>query len=157
MDMEISEHAISNVSVDEGLYSRQLYVMGFEAQRKMAQSDVLLVGLNGLGIEVAKNIILAGVKSVTVLDNIPVSYEDLSSQFYCTESDIGRPRSTVCVPKLAELNPYVPVSVIYDDLTTSLVSGFRVVVLIDVKQALRQEIANYCHTNKIAVIISDIY
>ncbi len=30
--------------IDEGLYSRQLYVMGHEAQRRMAASDVLIVG-----------------------------------------------------------------------------------------------------------------
>jgi len=54
--------------VDEGLYSRQLYVFGHEAQQKMQQSNVLLIGLGGLGVEFAKNVILAGVKSVTLFD-----------------------------------------------------------------------------------------
>ena len=40
--------------VDEALYSRQLYVMGHEAQKKMSASNVLLIGLKGLGIEIAK-------------------------------------------------------------------------------------------------------
>jgi hypothetical protein len=44
--------------VDESLYSRQLYVMGHEAQRRLTTSSALVVGLNGLGCEVAKNIIL---------------------------------------------------------------------------------------------------
>lgn len=30
--------------IDEGLYSRQLYVMGHEAQKRMASSDVLIIG-----------------------------------------------------------------------------------------------------------------
>jgi ubiquitin-activating enzyme E1 len=47
--------------IDESLYSRQLYVMGHEAMRRMARSDVLIVGLNGLGVEAAKNVILAGI------------------------------------------------------------------------------------------------
>ena len=55
--------------IDESLYSRQLYVMGHEAQRRMAVSDVLIVGMNGLGVETAKNVILAGVKSVSLHDN----------------------------------------------------------------------------------------
>ena len=38
--------------IDEGLYSRQLYVMGREGQAKMAASNVLIVGLNGLGVEI---------------------------------------------------------------------------------------------------------
>jgi len=47
-------------AIDENLYSRQLYVMGHAAMERMARSDVLLVGLNGLGVEAAKNVILAG-------------------------------------------------------------------------------------------------
>jgi len=30
--------------IDEGLYSRQLYVMGHEAQKRMQASDVLIIG-----------------------------------------------------------------------------------------------------------------
>jgi len=30
--------------IDEGLYNRQLYVMGHEAQRRMASADVLIIG-----------------------------------------------------------------------------------------------------------------
>lgn len=38
--------------VDESLYSRQLYVFGHEAQRRMAETNVLIVGLKGLGAEI---------------------------------------------------------------------------------------------------------
>ncbi len=41
-------------AVDESLYSRQLYVMGREGQARMAKSDVLIVGLNGLGVEIGE-------------------------------------------------------------------------------------------------------
>jgi len=30
--------------IDESLYSRQLYVMGHEAQKRMQASDVLIIG-----------------------------------------------------------------------------------------------------------------
>ena len=35
--------------VDESLYSRQLYVMGHEAQRNLQASSLLVIGLSGLG------------------------------------------------------------------------------------------------------------
>ena len=40
--------------IDEGLYSRQLYVLGHEAMKQMSQSNVLIVGLRGLGVEIGK-------------------------------------------------------------------------------------------------------
>lgn len=79
--------------IDEGLYSRQLYVLGHDAMRRMASSDVLISGLGGLGIEIAKNVILGGVKSVTLHDNVVCKLADLGSQFYLTEVDVGKRQS----------------------------------------------------------------
>lgn len=76
--------------IDEGLYSRQLYVLGHDAMRRMANSDVLISGLGGLGVEIAKNVILGGVKSVTLHDSAVCTIEDLGSQFYLYQDDIGK-------------------------------------------------------------------
>jgi len=67
--------------------------------------------LDGLGVEAAKNIILAGVRSVTLHDPTPATYSDLSSQFFLTEEDLGKPRANACAAKLAVLNQYVPIDV----------------------------------------------
>lgn len=40
------------MEVDEHLYSRQLYVFGHDAQRRMGSSSVLVAGLDGLGVEI---------------------------------------------------------------------------------------------------------
>ena len=56
------------------------YVLGHEAMRRMQRSNILISGLGGLGVEIAKNIVLAGVKSVTLHDNKNVTIEDFSSQ-----------------------------------------------------------------------------
>ena len=38
------DHQGQGEKIDEGLYSRQLYVMGHEAQKRMQASDVLIIG-----------------------------------------------------------------------------------------------------------------
>lgn len=86
--------------IDESLYSRQLYVLGHEAMRRMANSNVLIAGMKGLGVEVAKNVVLGGVKSVTIQDTENAGWGDLSSQFFLQESDIGKNRATVTAPNL---------------------------------------------------------
>ncbi len=50
--------------------------------RRMQASNVLICGMGGLGVEIAKNVVLAGVKSVSIYDNITVTYDDLSTQFF---------------------------------------------------------------------------
>ena len=38
--------------IDEDLHSRQLAVYGRESMRRLAASQILIIGLNGLGVEV---------------------------------------------------------------------------------------------------------
>ncbi|KAF9076472.1 ubiquitin activating enzyme [Rhodocollybia butyracea] len=150
---------IDETAIDEGLYSRQLYVLGHEAMKRMAASNVLIVGMQGLGVEIAKDIVLAGVKSVTVYDPEPVKIEDLSSQFFLRENDVGKPRAEVTVPRLAELNAYVPVRNLGgqtgQEITVDLVKGFQVVVLCNASYAKQLEINDWTHQNGIPFIATE--
>ncbi|VDK87878.1 unnamed protein product [Dibothriocephalus latus] len=139
--------------VDESLYSRQLYVMGTEGMRKLQHTNVLISGLNGLGLEIAKNVVLGGVKSVTLHDPESVSPTDLSSNYYVTSADIGKPRTSVCQPKIAELNNYVQVNVLtVPKLTTQIVSQYQVVVLTRGSSEEWRELSEFCHKNSIKLI-----
>ncbi len=126
-------------TIDENLYSRQLYVMGHEAMKKMAVSNVLISGIKGLGAEIAKNVILGGVKSVTLHDTEPVEIADLSAHIYFAEDDVGRNRAEASSPKLSELNSYVAVDFETEPLNADLIKAHSVVVLanINLKEQLR--------------------
>lgn len=51
-DIAIDVGPLKNGDIDESLYSRQLYVLGHEAMRRMGSSHVLIAGLKGLGVEI---------------------------------------------------------------------------------------------------------
>lgn len=55
-------------------------MLGHEAMKRMQNSNVLISGMRGLGVEIAKNVILGGVRSVTVHDQGVAEWRDLSSQ-----------------------------------------------------------------------------
>jgi len=140
--------------IDESLYSRQLYVLGHEAMKKMAKSAVLVSGMKGLGLEIAKNIILGGVKSVTLHDEENAEITDLSSQFYLTEDDVGKNRAAVSLRKLGELNGYVATSASMEPLTEELISQFTVVVLTNSSLDEQIRIGEITRRHNIALIIA---
>ncbi|XP_042749978.1 SUMO-activating enzyme subunit 1-like, partial [Lagopus leucura] len=72
-------------------------------------SRVLLVGLRGLGAEVAKNLILAGVRALTMLDHHQVSPEDTRAQFLVPAGSVGRNRAEASLERAQNLNPMVDV------------------------------------------------
>jgi ubiquitin-activating enzyme E1 len=74
----------------------------------------------------AKNLALAGVKSVTIHDVKNVEMWDLSGNFFLSEDDIGKNRAAACVAKLQELNNAVLISALTEELTTEHLSKFQV-------------------------------
>lgn len=156
MSSSIMTNNIKDDQIDESLYSRQLYVLGKEAMLKMQNSNVLIIGLKGLGIEIAKNVALAGVKSLTLQDDKPIELEDLSTQFFFTEADIGKPRDEVSKIKLSELNAYVPISVLEPILEERQLEPFQVIVATET-MPLEDKIKlnNYCHKRGIKFISTE--
>ena len=57
--------------------------MSYCRSSRLRGARVLMVGLRGLAAEVSKNVVLAGVKSLTVLDSRPLSAEDTAARFLC--------------------------------------------------------------------------
>lgn len=161
--MQVDDSVISTVAtgeIDESLYSRQLYVLGHEAMKRMGASNVLVSGLKGLGVEIAKNVALAGVKSLSLHDPAPVAIADLSSQFFLRPEDVGKPREQVTVPRVAELNQYTPVTVhgfasLTDDL--SQLDKYQVVVLTNAPLVTQKAVGDYCHSKGIYVIVADTF
>jgi ubiquitin-activating enzyme E1 len=55
----------------------------------MQEAKVLIVGLCGLHVEVVKNLVLSGV-NVTIQDPKDVALNDLSSNYFVSEADVGK-------------------------------------------------------------------
>uniref|UniRef100_A0A4W3JZT7 E1 ubiquitin-activating enzyme n=1 Tax=Callorhinchus milii TaxID=7868 RepID=A0A4W3JZT7_CALMI len=123
--------------------------------KRMKTSNVLISGMGGLGVEIAKNVILAGVKSVTIHDDREAEWSDLSSQFYLTEEDIGKNRAEVSVSCLADLNSYVPVRSYVEKLKEDFLLNFQVVVLTNSSLDEQTHIGQFCHVNGIRFIVAD--
>lgn len=72
--------------------------------------------MKALANEVAKNLVLAGIKSLTVVDHEAVTEDDLGAQFFISEEDIGKNRAEAAVPEMQKLNPRVNIHVDKSDI-----------------------------------------
>ena len=101
-------------------YSRQIGTYGNETMKKLSELKVFIIGLKGLGVEVAKNIILSGPKRVSLYDKDIVTLKHLGTNFYLKEEDIGKKTlSEASLQKLKNLNPFTTVDIeeeIYDSI-----------------------------------------
>lgn len=113
------------ISADEiALYDRQIRLWGVQAQEKIRSANILLVGMKGLGTEIAKNLVLAGVGTLTILDGETVTEEDLGAQFFISQEQVGQNRAQAAQPELQKLNPRVNLFVDPDIIFTKLPEYF---------------------------------
>ncbi|GMJ05877.1 SUMO activating enzyme 1B, ARABIDOPSIS THALIANA SUMO ACTIVATING ENZYME 1B [Hibiscus trionum] len=106
---------------ETALYDRQIRVWGADAQRRLSKSHILVYGMKGTVAEFCKNIVLAGVGSVTLVDDRAVTEEALSANFLILPDENlynGKTLAEVCCDSLKEFNPMVHVSVEKGDVST---------------------------------------
>lgn len=116
--------------------------------------------MSGLGGEVAKNIILAGLKSVTFLDHRLVSELDFSSQFFIPREDVGKFRAEASLMRAQALNPMVQLVAdtgLLQDKEEEFFKTFDVVVITEASIEQQVRIDNICRANKIKFFSADLW
>ncbi|KAI9851413.1 MAG: hypothetical protein M1838_003764 [Thelocarpon superellum] len=112
----VASHAQAIGPEEIALYDRQIRLWGVQAQQKLRTSNILLIHFRAVANEVAKNLVLAGIGSLTIVDHAPVSEEDLGAQFFLSEQHVGQNRAEAAAPQIRKLNPRVSVYIDTEDI-----------------------------------------
>lgn len=126
----------------------------------MRNSKILIAGLNGLGGEIAKNIILSGVKSVTFLDEKLVTENDFASQFFIPRDQLGKNRAESSLVRAQALNPMVEIKADTESLATKdeeFFKQFDVVVILEASVDEQVRINNICRANSVKFYVTDLW
>ncbi len=126
---------MSQLSEDEKKrFGRNLLLAGFgeEAQLKLRDSKVLVVGAGGLGSPVAYYLTAAGVGHIGIMDYDVVDLSNLQRQILHRTEDLGRPKVQSALEKLKALNPAVDIRPYQEPLTRQnaldIISGYDFVI-----------------------------
>lgn len=151
----------NTITEDEAaLYDRQIRLWGLDAQKRLRASRVLLVGIKGLGAEICKNLVLSGVKSVTIVDPYPVEEQDFVSQFLVQRQDLGKNRAESSLQRAQQLNPMVQVTADADDISSksdSFFHSFDLVVATNCSSDQLIHINDVCHSNGVKFFSADVF
>ncbi|KAL2865691.1 E1 ubiquitin-activating protein AOS1 [Aspergillus lucknowensis] len=106
-----------SISADEiALYDRQIRLWGVKAQEKLRSANILLITVRALANEIAKNLVLAGIGSLTIVDDAVVTEEDLGAQFFISQDSVGQNRAQAAAPAIRSMNPRVQLHVDTDNI-----------------------------------------
>ena len=144
------ESTTNGISADEiALYDRQIRLWGVAAQERLRRSRTLVVSCSALADEVVKNLVLAGVGGVTLLDDRDVTVDDFAARFLLRPADIGRNRALAMKAHATELNPRVRIDVVTTPLSAQsddYLTSFDCVVAIDQDLATLRRLNAVCRS-----------
>src|SRR5512133_1346607 len=115
-------------------YSRHLIIpdVAMDGQKRLKNARVLLIGAGGLGAPNAMYLAAAGVGHLGLVDFDVVDASNLQRQVIHGTSDIGRPKLDSARDKIAEINPYVRVTLHETRLSSEnareLIRGYDLVI-----------------------------
>lgn len=109
--------------------SRTELLLGTDGLNKLKTSNVLIVGLGGVGGYAAEMICRAGVGKMTIVDGDTIHTTNLNRQLLALGSTDGKAKAMVMAERLKDINPGLEVTVINEyirdeRMTEILDSGF---------------------------------
>ena len=111
-----SEFYDEELSAEEkDFYHRQFNLEGW-SQKIIKNSRILIVGVGGLGCEIAKNLAMIGIGHLDLVDLDIIEHSNLSRQVLYKPGDEGRPKVEVAIERLKEMNPYISINGYYCSL-----------------------------------------
>ena len=97
------------------LYDRQFRLKGWK-QSILKNSRVLMVGVGGLGCEIAKNLAMVGVGHIDLVDLDVIEHSNLNRQMLFVGTDIARPKAKAAADMLKKINPNIIIKGWYSSL-----------------------------------------
>lgn len=90
---------------EQSRFDRQLRLPGWN-QHALKDSCVLILGVGGLGVEIAKNLAMAGVGTIHLVDMDHIEYSNLNRQILFIDAKEGESKAVAAAKMLQRINPF---------------------------------------------------
>ncbi|KRZ68653.1 Cholecystokinin receptor [Trichinella papuae] len=149
--MEIVEKPKSLTEDEAKVYDRQMRLWGVNGQMKIRGFSVILCGVHDIGAEMAKNLILSGIKQLTLVDDTVVNDERTS--LLIKKNSIGMLRSEASREVCQQFNPSVEVKVeSIQSLNETLLEGYDLLVDANGNFKFSLHLHHMCSVSKVSYL-----
>ena len=144
-------------------YSRHYQLQGFgkQAQEKLSNAHVLLIGAGGLGSSSALYLAAAGVGTLTIIDNDVVQLSNLQRQIIHTTDSIDTLKVDSAKSRMQAINPEITIQAIAEKLNSNNAEQLitQADVIIDGTDNLKTRylVNDFCIKHKKPLVYAAVY
>lgn len=142
------------------IFERNSLYWGKENQQILAEKNIIVFGLGGVGGFCAEALVRAGIGSLTIVDFDTVSKSNINRQIIALNSTVGKKKTALFETRLKDINPDIKIKTINDFYNSDeIIIDFKnekYDYAADAIDTMRSKIhlLESCYKNKIPVISS---
>ena len=131
-------------------------LIGKNGIEKLKNSNIMLVGVGGVGGYTAEMLVRSGIGKITLMDFDTISISNINRQIIALHSNVGNFKTTELKNRLLDINPNCNITTINERITKNnlnlLNNGYN--IIIDAIDSVddKVEMIKYCIYNNIPII-----
>lgn len=161
MTAAVVDHPVESAlsSEEAALYDRQIRLWGAQAQGRMKNGHVVVCGMKGITAEVCKNIVLAGIGKLTIVDSETVTSQDLLANFLISTDSVGQNKASASLERLEVLNPRVSINIITTSIfeNKDILDDCHVLLATNFSKSKAIDLNNECRARNIKFFFADTF
>lgn len=110
---------------NNGFFSRTERLVGAEAMDRLGKTNVLIVGVGGVGSWCAEGLVRSGITEITIADPDIVVASNVNRQLMATSRTLGQPKVAALARRLMEINPSASITVVQEKFTAETAGSFN--------------------------------
>lgn len=105
---------------DAAIFPRSLRLLGSDCMQRLAETQIIIFGLGGVGSWCAESLIRTGIKHLTIVDSDRICVTNINRQLQATCATVGQVKTDALKARLLEINPNAQITAVqkvYDTQT----------------------------------------
>lgn len=108
------------------MFERLITLIGEDNVNKLKETNVLIVGLGGVGGYALEALVRSGIHNLTIVDGDVVELSNLNRQIISKRNVVGKPKALAAQARALEINPEINLKVINEFITKDNFSLLKV-------------------------------
>ncbi|MBQ8193072.1 MAG: ThiF family adenylyltransferase [Bacilli bacterium] len=98
------------------MFDRTISLIGEEAFNKIKNSNILILGIGGVGGYAVEALIRSGVENITIVDYDKIDITNINRQIIATSKNVGNNKTEEWQKRILEINPSVKVNIVNEKI-----------------------------------------
>lgn len=138
------------------MFDRIIKVISMEQFQALQQSNILIIGIGGVGGYALECLVRSGVKNITICDFDVIEESNINRQIIANSNNIGELKANEAFKRMQEINPNSHITIHTEKITTEaipeLISSFDVVIDACDDTIIKAELICYTKDHNIPLI-----